>query len=198
LNCPLLKKTLKPFNSTMNIPNIVSITRILITPFFVILLIKKMFFFALLVFALAGISDALDGLLARYFNQHTILGSYLDPLADKLLLTSAFVSLAILKVVPGWLTVIVITRDVLIFLGIAMIAIMGKKIAIKPSLVSKCTTVVQLLTIFLILLDNQFAIREWVILWPFYWITAFLTITSGLDYIIKGLKMLQESSANNR
>jgi cardiolipin synthase len=182
----------------MNIPNIVSIIRILITPFFVILLIKKMFFFALLVFALAGISDALDGLLARYFNQHTILGSYLDPLADKLLLTSAFVSLAILKVVPGWLTVIVITRDVLIFLGIAMIAIMGKKIAIQPSLVSKCTTVVQLLTIFLILLDNQFAIREWVILWPFYWVTAFLTITSGLDYIIKGLKMLQEFSANNR
>ncbi len=198
MNCPLLKKTLKPFNSTMNIPNIVSITRILITPFFVILLIKKMFFFALLVFALAGISDALDGLLARYFNQHTILGSYLDPLADKLLLTSAFVSLAILKVVPGWLTVIVITRDVLIFLGIAMIAIMGKKIAIKPSLVSKCTTVVQLLTIFLILLDNQFAIREWVILWPFYWVTAFLTITSGLHYIITGLKMLQEFSANNR
>ncbi len=198
MNCPILKKALKPSNSTMNIPNIVSIIRILITPFFVILLIKKMFFFALLVFALAGISDALDGLLARYFNQHTILGSYLDPLADKLLLTSAFVSLAILKVVPGWLTVIVITRDVLIFLGIAMIAIMGKKIAIQPSLVSKCTTVVQLLTIFLILLDNQFAIREWVILWPFYWVTAFLTITSGLDYIIKGLKMLQEFSANNR
>jgi cardiolipin synthase len=198
LNCPILKKTLEPSNSTMNIPNIVSIIRILITPFFVILLIKKMFFFALLVFALAGISDALDGLLARYFNQHTILGSYLDPLADKLLLTSAFVSLAILKIVPGWLTVIVITRDVLIFLGIAMIAIMGKKIAIQPSLVSKCTTVVQLLTIFLILLDNQFAIREWVILWPFYWVTAFLTITSGLDYIIKGLKMLQEFSANNR
>ena len=198
MNCPILKKALKPSNSTMNIPNIVSIIRILITPFFVILLIKKMFFFALLVFALAGISDALDGLLARYFNQHTILGSYLDPLADKLLLTSAFVSLAILKIVPGWLTVIVITRDVLIFLGIAMIAIMGKKIAIQPSLVSKCTTVVQLLTIFLILLDNQFAIREWVILWPFYWVTAFLTITSGLDYIIKGLKMLQEFSANNR
>ena len=199
MSCPLLQKELKHSNSTINIPNILSIARILITPFFVILLIKKKFFFALLTFAIAGISDALDGILARYLNQRTVLGAYLDPLADKLLLTSAFVSLAILKIVPGWLTVIVITRDVLIILGIAMVTIMGKKITIQPSLVSKCTTVAQLSTIILILLHNEFVIiREWVILWPMYWITAFLTIISGLHYIIKGLKMLQENSANNR
>jgi len=191
-------KALKQSNSTINIPNILSIARILITPFFVILLMKKMFFFALLIFTIAGISDALDGLFARYFNQHTILGSYLDPLADKILLTSAFISLAILKVVPGWLTVIVITRDILILLGIAMVTIMGKKITIKPTLVSKCTTAIQLATIFLILLDNQFAINEIIVLWPLYWITAFLTIISGLYYIVTGLKMLQENAVNNR
>lgn len=191
-------QALKQPNSTINIPNLISIARILITPFFVILLMKKMFFFALLIFTIAGISDALDGLFARYFNQHTILGSYLDPLADKILLTSAFISLAILKVVPGWLTVIVITRDILILLGIAMVTIMGKKITIKPSLVSKCTTAVQLATIFLILLDNQCTINELIVLWPLYLITSFLTIISGLHYIVTGLKMLQENTVNNR
>lgn len=191
-------KLLNKSNSTVNIPNVLSIARILITPFFVILIIKKMFFSALLVFTIAGISDALDGIIARYFNQRTVLGSYLDPLADKILLSSAFISLAILKAIPGWLAVIVITRDVLILLGIAMVNIMGKKILIKPSLVSKCTTVFQLTAIFLILLDNQFAIHKLLILWPLYWITAFFTIISGLHYIITGLKMLQETSINNR
>lgn len=188
---------LQKSNSTFNIPNILSIVRVLITPFFVILLIKKMFFFALLVFTIAGISDALDGLIARYFNQRTVLGSYLDPLADKILLSSAFISLAILKVIPGWLSVIVITRDILILLGISMISIMGKNIAIKPSLISKCTTVFQLATIFLILLDSQFAIHKLLILLPLYWITAFFTITSGLHYIVAGLKMFQENLVNN-
>ncbi|MEA1899712.1 MAG: CDP-alcohol phosphatidyltransferase family protein, partial [Thermodesulfobacteriota bacterium] len=101
---------------TINIPNILTVIRILLTPLFVIFLLRNLFSFALLVFTIAAISDALDGLFARYFNQHTALGAYLDPIADKLLLTSAFVSLAILKIVPGWLTVIVISRDILILL----------------------------------------------------------------------------------
>ncbi len=137
----------------MNIPNILSITRILITPFFVILLIKKMFFFALLVFTLAGISDALDGIFARYFNQRTTLGAYLDPIADKLLLVSAFVSLAILKIVPSWVTVIVISRDVLILMGIAIFTLTEKPYKIKPSIISKITTVAQITTIILALVN---------------------------------------------
>ncbi|MCD4787542.1 MAG: CDP-alcohol phosphatidyltransferase family protein, partial [Desulfobacterales bacterium] len=138
---------------TINIPNILTVIRILLTPLFVIFLLKNLFSFALLVFTIAAISDALDGLFARYFNQHTALGAYLDPIADKLLLTSAFVSLAILKIVPGWLTVIVISRDILILLGVVIFAMTNIDFEVKPSIASKCTTVAQLSTVFLALLN---------------------------------------------
>ena len=107
--------------------------------------------FALLVFSIAAVSDGLDGLFARYFNQYSVLGAYLDPIADKLLLVSAFVSLAVLKIIPPWLTVIVISRDIMIVIGILIFAMIDIPIEMKPSLVSKCTTVAQLSTIFLTL-----------------------------------------------
>ena len=93
--------------------------RILLTPLFVIFLIRGLYVPALFVFTIAAVSDGLDGFIARVFNQRTILGAYLDPIADKLLLSSAFVSLAVLDILPAWLTVIVISRDVIIFMGIA-------------------------------------------------------------------------------
>ncbi|MBT8352055.1 MAG: CDP-alcohol phosphatidyltransferase family protein, partial [Deltaproteobacteria bacterium] len=87
----------------MNIPNILTLLRILLTPLFVIFLLKHLYSFALIVFTLAGISDGLDGFIARYLNQRTTLGAYLDPIADKLLVTAAYVSLAILNIIPPWL-----------------------------------------------------------------------------------------------
>jgi len=181
----------------INLANILTVIRILLVPLFVICLLRELFAFALLVFTIAGISDGLDGLLARYYNQRTTLGAYLDPIADKLLLTAAFVSLAILKIVPGWLTVIVITRDVLIVLGIAVFSITDIKFEIKPSLVSKCTTVVQLAAIIFTLLDLE--ISGTLMMKDFlYWLTAGLTITSGLHYIYIGLNIFQNVSGNNQ
>ncbi|MCG2754607.1 MAG: CDP-alcohol phosphatidyltransferase family protein [Desulfobacteraceae bacterium] len=87
---------MKQRNFAINIPNILTIIRILLVPLFIIFLLKDMFHFALLVFTVAAISDGLDGLFARYLDQRTLLGAYLDPLADKLLLTSAFVVLAVI------------------------------------------------------------------------------------------------------
>lgn len=181
---------------TINIPNILTVIRILLTPLFVIFLLRNLFSFALLVFTIAAISDALDGLLARYFNQHTALGAYLDPIADKLLLTSAFVSLAILKIVPGWLTVIVISRDVLILIGVAIFAMTNINFEIKPSIVSKCTTVAQLSTVFLALLNPKLP-DFYIIQWSLCWLTAGLTIISGLHYIYIGLNILQDASGNS-
>jgi cardiolipin synthase len=181
----------------MNLPNILTVIRILLVPLFVIFLLKELFVFALLVFTLAGISDGLDGLLAKYYNQRTTLGAYLDPIADKLLLTAAFVSLAVLKIVPGWLTVIVITRDILIVIGIAVITITDVKFEIKPSLISKCTTVAQLSAIVFTLLNLEISgilmMKDFL-----YWLTAGLTITSGLHYIYIGLNLLQNASGTNR
>jgi len=113
---------LKKSSYSINIPNILTITRILVTPFFVILLLKDMYALALMVFTLASVSDGLDGFIARCFNQKTLLGAYLDPIADKLLLTASFVSMAILHLIPEWLAVIVISRDVLIAIGMAVVS----------------------------------------------------------------------------
>jgi cardiolipin synthase len=182
---------------SINIPNILTVIRILLTPLFVIFLLKNLFHFALLVFAIAAISDGLDGLIARYFNQYSLLGAYLDPIADKLLLASAFVSLAVLKIIPPWLAVIVLSRDILIITGIAVFALTDIPIEINPSLVSKWTTVAQFLTILLTLFDPGIPIIQ-VIERTLFWITAVLTISSGLHYVYIGLNMLQNSYGKNQ
>lgn len=182
---------------SINIPNILTVIRILLTPLFVILLLKDLFHFALLVFTIAVLTDGLDGLLARYFNQHTVLGAYLDPIADKLLMASAFVGLAVLKIIPAWLAVIVLSRDILIITAIAVFALTDIHIEINPSLVSKWTTVAQFLTIFLTLLDPGISGIQ-IIKRSLFWITAGLTISSGLHYIYFGLNILQNSYGKNQ
>ena len=109
----------------MNIPNFLSLLRIILVPVVVIFLIQGSYGKALFAFALAGLTDALDGALARLLNCQTVLGSYLDPIADKLLLTASFVTLSILGIIPSWLTVIVISRDFIILLGIAILSMIS-------------------------------------------------------------------------
>jgi cardiolipin synthase len=176
-----------------NIPNLLTIIRILLTPFFVILLLKDMFGLALTIFTIAGISDALDGFIARYYNQRTTLGAYLDPIADKILLSSAFIGLAVLKIIPSWLAVIVISRDVLIFIGIAVLTLTEKRYKVRPSIISKCTTATQIITVFVTLLHvnitGLITLREFL-----YWVTAGLTVVSGFHYIYIGMNILQGNS----
>jgi len=175
----------------MNLPNALTLIRILIIPLFVILLISKSFHGALITFVIAGLTDALDGFLARIWHQRTDIGSYLDPIADKLLLASAFITLAIMDIVPYWLTVIVISRDILIAIGFWVMTMMDRKPTIKPRYTSKVTTVLQILTII------------WALLFVLHWgleslfpilirLTAFFTILSGIHYIYIGNKLLTE------
>ena len=182
---------------TINIPNILTLTRILLTPLFVIFLLKDLFSLALIVFTIAVISDGLDGLWARYFKQHSVLGAYLDPIADKLLLSSAFVSLAILKILPPWLAVLVVSRDILILTGVAVFAVTGSHYKINPSTVSKLTTFFQMATVIITMFDlthsNVYMLEE-----TLFWLTAGLTITSGLHYIYVGLNILQNADLNNQ
>jgi cardiolipin synthase (CMP-forming) len=180
---------------TINIPNILTVLRILITPLFVIFLIRDLHGYALLLFVFAGISDGLDGLIARMFNQRSDLGAILDPIADKLLLSAAYLSLGILKDIPGWLAVVVISRDVLIVTGIGVLTFCGIQFDIRPSLISKWTTVVQILTVAVTLLEVQVqgAANLWRIL---CWITAGMTVLSGLHYTYIGLHTLQTGYGN--
>jgi len=175
---------------TINIPNILTVLRILVTPLFVIFLIRNQHGYALLVFAFAGVSDGLDGLIARWLNQRSDLGAVLDPIADKLLLTAAYITLGILKDIPGWLAVLVISRDVLIVTGIAVLTFANIPFDIRPSLVSKWTTVFQILMIGVSLLDLDFSGVQTLQL-ALGWMTAGMTVLSGLHYTYLGLNILQ-------
>src|SRR4030042_845952 len=142
----------------MNLPNLLTLTRVLLIPLFVILIINKYFDWALLTFAVAGITDGLDGLIARLTHQRTELGAYLDPIADKLLLSAAFISLAIIEMIPSWLVVIVITRHLILLVGFLMLHLTNHRPKIKPTLVSKTTTDFQIATVLFALLKDFYPI----------------------------------------
>jgi cardiolipin synthase (CMP-forming) len=175
----------------MNIPNLITLLRIILVPIIVILLIQGFFLKALIAFVVAGLSDALDGFLARVLHQQTVLGAYMDPIADKALLASSFVTLSILHIIPSWLAVIVISRDFIILLGISVLSIMSISVEIRPTFISKVTTALQLITILLAL---SFRCLPWAIdgIWSlvFYWVTAFFTIVSGLNYMTRGMELI--------
>jgi len=175
-----------------SIPNILTVIRILLTPLLVICLLKQMYMYSLLLFTIAGISDGLDGFLARTFDSRTELGAYLDPVADKVLLVTAFLSLAYLKLLPMWLTVVVIARDILIVLGIAICSLWHVHVTIRPSMISKATTFFQIALVFFVLLDTGYPHFSRLNS-GLYWITAAVTILSGLHYLYLGLNLLQGS-----
>ena len=179
----------------MNIPNFITLIRIVLVPVVVILLIQGSFRKALAVFILASVSDAVDGFLARVMHQQTTIGAYLDPIADKALLASTFVTLSILHIIPAWLAVIVISRDFIILLGISILFIMSVSVEIRPAFVSKMTTFFQALTVLLALflrcLPDGFS-RDW--LDAFYWATAIFTVISGLHYISRGFKLMNHAA----
>jgi cardiolipin synthase len=174
----------------MSLPNALTLIRILLIPLFVIFLISKSFHSAFITFVVAGITDGLDGFVARIWNQRTDLGSYLDPIADKLLLASAFVTLAILRIIPSWLTVIVLSRDMLIALGFWVLTMTNHKPTVKPRFTSKITTVFQILTVIWALLPQHWRLKG--LFSIFITLTAFFTILSGVHYIYIGNKLLTE------
>jgi cardiolipin synthase len=183
----------------MTLPNLITTIRILLAPVFIIYLINEQFLPALIIIFLCALSDGLDGMLARLLNQKSKLGSYLDPLADKILLVAAFVVLAARELLPAWLTVLVISRDIMILLGVLVLFLNGIDISIKPSVLSKVTTVLQFLTVIAVLSiavvskDNlSFAVRY------MFWLTSLFTIVSGLHYMYCWFKMMGEGAANNR
>jgi len=179
----------------MNIPNILTLLRIIMVPVIVILLIQGSFLKALIAFAAAGLTDILDGFLARVLHQQSALGAYLDPIADKALLISSFVTLSVLHIIPGWLAVLVISRDLFILLGISVLSIMSISVEIRPAFVSKVTTALQLITILLSLsslcLPGGIS-NIWLL--PLYWTTAFFTIISGLNYMARGMKIINSDA----
>ncbi|NPA94531.1 MAG: CDP-alcohol phosphatidyltransferase family protein [Thermodesulfobacteria bacterium] len=174
----------------MNLPNLLTILRILLTPLLVIFLINKRFELAFAVFVVAGLSDGLDGLLARVMKQKTKIGAILDPIADKALLASAYITLAVIGLLPNWLAVTVISRDIIIVFGVLVLLLFHSGIEIHPTIISKLTTLFQLLTVFIVLFSTVTLIDLERMKFCCYVVTAILTVASGLDYLYKGILML--------
>ncbi len=181
----------------MNIPNLISILRIILTPLFLIYLIDHAFTKALVVFIIAGISDAVDGFIARVWHRKTALGAHLDPIADKLLLSTAFISLAIMEFIPAWLTVLVISRDVLIVFGFAIFFICQFGFEPRPTFISKITTHTQFYTIICVLLANWTPTAGFLSIYLF-WICGMATVASGLHYIYMGFNILNRGGKQNK
>ncbi len=129
----------------MNLPNFLTISRILAVPVIVWLMITGQMKLALLLLIAAGVSDAADGFIAKRFGMSTTLGAYLDPLADKVMLVSIYVSLGILEVFPPWLVILVVSRDILIIGGLLLAWFMDRPMDIKPVFVSKANTAGQII-----------------------------------------------------
>jgi len=180
----------------MTIPNLITTLRIVLTPVFVIYVINDELIMGLIILIITGLSDGIDGLVARLFNQKSILGAYLDPLADKIILISAFIALSIRDFLPSWLTVMVISRDILILLGIFILFLNEKKIEISPVVSSKITTCLQFLTVILVLSKDY--VSDLVKYYPFlFYLTAIFTAVSFLQYMHQWFRMTGETKNAN-
>ena len=178
----------------MNLANKISIARIIIIPFFITAIVYSRMDIAIFFFTLAVISDGVDGFIARTKDQKTKLGTIIDPLADKLLLISAFICLSIVKTVPPevalppYVPIIVISRDFIIVLGSIMIHVITGDVKIRPSATGKITTFFQMMTIVSILFHYTYSYIVWNI-------TVALTIISGIDYVIKGSRLFGDNNS---
>jgi cardiolipin synthase len=180
----------------MTIPNLLTIARVLLTPLLVILLLEERLSEALIVFVLAGLTDGLDGLIARLYKQKTRLGAFLDPLADKLLLTTTYVMLAVLNLVPSWLTVIVLSRDVLIVLGVFVLFMQDLPFEIRPTLASKLTTCAQIITA-IVAMGTALVSPHPLLRSTLFHLTAAVTIVSWGQYMVRGVRIMQQAGPSN-
>jgi cardiolipin synthase len=174
----------------MTIPNLLTIGRILLTPLLAWLLIRKSIKPAFFVFFIAGLTDALDGLLARFLNQKSRLGSLIDPFADKFLLVTSFILLWNIGQIPFWLVSITVGRDLVILGGFLVLAVCGVKFEIRPLVSSKLTTLFELATVFFLLGKPMLELRAWMYM-SLFLATAGFSILSGVRYTLNGLSMLK-------
>lgn len=188
--------------SVLNLPNLITLLRIGAIPVFLILLVDERYTEALIVFILAGITDSLDGLLARWLDARTTLGAFIDPLADKLLLVSSFVILAFLGDIPRWLAVLVIMRDVIILIGYSVLFfVTGHAIEVRPTLIGKASTFFQLLTVIMALVALHNVAWQIPLLRDASEVLAGATVTiSGLQYLSRAFRWFnkQEEELSTR
>jgi len=171
------------------LPNLITLARLCAVPAAVWLILQHRLDLAFLVFVGAGISDALDGWLARVRNARSTIGALLDPLADKALLVSVYVTLAAIGVLPDWLAILVVFRDLLIVGGVLFLWVLGFPAKIRPLLVSKANTAAQIGLAALALLLKGFGLAAPALLEAMIWLVAATTLASGAAYVVQAARM---------
>lgn len=169
--------------NTLNIPNLISLGRVILVPIVFWLLLTGETQLAFLLFVIAGISDGVDGFLAKRYGWTTELGAYLDPLADKLLIVSIFVALGFKAALPSWLVIAVVSRDILIVTGVVLSWLLDRPMRIKPAVVSKVNTLSQIVLAGTVLADDGFGLGLETTRITLVWITGILTIASLATYL---------------
>lgn len=178
------------------IPNLLTLARIGLVPWLVVLLQEQQYGWSLAVFVIAGVTDGLDGYIAKRFNASTYLGSILDPIADKVLLVTSYIMLSVLEIIPFWLMVVVVFRDLVIIGGNLLMILFFSTMEMKPLAISKVNTAVQIFYIVLVLASLSFA-------WEYSSFTsavgigvAITSVLSGLGYVyigsVKATKLSEE------
>jgi len=167
-------------------PNLLTLLRLIFVPVTVIAVIEGKYGWALALFITAGITDGLDGLLARLLEQKTVLGQYLDPIADKLLLSTMFLVLASRHRIPAWVTVLVFSRDIIILIVCTLLYAIGVMRVFLPSLFGKANTVVQVVTVPLVML-HEISNASWIMEAKRIgiYLTIALTVVSGIHYVVR-------------
>ncbi len=166
-----------------DIPNIITVLRICLVPPVVAALLQQEFSLALLLYLVAGISDGLDGYIAKRYHYESRLGSILDPLADKLLLVGTYLALTWLGLLPWWLVLAVVLRDLLIVAGAAAYHVFIGPYAMEPTLISKLNTVMQIaLGLAVVAAHSLLPLPDWLLHWLVF-ATLGTTVVSGADYV---------------
>ncbi|MCO6419124.1 CDP-alcohol phosphatidyltransferase family protein [Siccirubricoccus sp. KC 17139] len=172
----------------VTLPNIITVARLCAVPATIWLILQHRLDIAFGLFIGAGISDAIDGWLARALNARSALGALLDPVADKALLVSVYVTLAAIGVLPDWLAILVVFRDLIIVGGVIVLWLLGQEVAIRPLFVSKLNTAMQIGLAALALLLAGFGLQAPGLLTALVWIVAVTTLASGTRYVAAALR----------
>jgi cardiolipin synthase len=175
--------------------NLITIGRLVLVPLITWLIVAPQPLAAFLVFVLAAVSDGIDGFIARQFNQRSDLGAYLDPLADKALLVSIYVALTTLNEIPVWLTILVVSRDVLIIGGVVLAWMLAAPMPMRPSVVSKVNTLAQITLAAVALADLAFSANLATLRIGLHYLVALFTIASAGLYMADWIRHMNAASS---
>jgi cardiolipin synthase (CMP-forming) len=180
----------------VSIPNLITLARVLLVPIVVWAIASGAMLTAFVLFLTAGISDALDGFLAKRFHMTTVLGAYLDPLADKALIVSIYVTLGVNFLIPRWLVILVVSRDIMIVGAVMLSWLVGSPIKVKPLLVSKLNTVAQIVFACALLGSLSFGIDAPLVHNVLMSFVAALTLLSIAAYVAEWVRHMNSTAPN--